>query len=361
MNKEQKESLDSEEEEEEEDTESSTYEIPEGTLVGNFEIIEMIGGGGYGDIYEVKDPKTEIHYAMKIEYLDAEKRGISTEIKILKELQSSHSFPTFIESGKFEDFKYLVMELLGPSLSLLRRSVPTKKLSSFTYLTLGSGMINCIRDLHKLGFIHRDIKPGNFLVRPDKENPICLIDFGLSRSYIDPETGQHKPPREDPGYTGTVRYASLHAHDEFELSRRDDMISWFYSMVELAKGKLPWPGSDDKEETIRLKRTMTIEEICTEMPPEFISIYDHIINLKYEQAPNYDLIITYLNKALSRENIDKSLMDWENLDSEEIHDISSIPLKSKKVEKVEEEDRKKPPSSESSKGVDGKGGCCTIC
>ena len=203
MNQEQKSNTDSDQqEEEEEDTESSTYEIPEGTIVGNFEIIEMIGEGGYGDIYEVKNPQTQMHYAMKIEYLDAEKRGISTEIKILKDLQSSNLFPVFVESGKNDDFKYLVMELLGPSLSLLRRSVPTKKLSSFTYLTLGASMINCIRDLHKLGYIHRDIKPGNFLIRPDKKNPICLIDFGLSRSYIDPETGLHKPPRES--YQGVM-------------------------------------------------------------------------------------------------------------------------------------------------------------
>ena len=356
MNQEQKDNpYSDQQEEEEEETESSTYEIPEGTIVGNFEIIEMIGEGGYGDIYEVKDPRTQVHYAMKIEYLDAEKRGISTEIKILKELQSSHSFPAYIESGKFEDFKYLVMELLGPSLSLLRRSIPSKKLSRFTYLTLGTSMIDCIRDLHNLGFIHRDIKPGNFLVRPEKKNPICLIDFGLSRSYIDPVTGMHKAPREDPGYTGTVRYASLHAHDEIELSRRDDMISWFYSMVELAKGKLPWPGSEDKELTIQLKRTLTIEEVCTEMPSEFISIYNHINSLTYEEPPNYDLIISLLNQALSHENIGKSLLDWENLNSEEIQEISSIPLK------TSNDDEKELASSSSSHGVNGKGGCCTIC
>lgn len=355
MNTEQNNNPNNDQQEIDDDSETSSDEIPEGTIVGNFEIIEMIGEGGYGDIYEVKDPQTEIHYAMKIEYLDAEKRGINTEIKIMKELQSSHSFPTFIDSGKFDDFKYLVMELLGPSLSLLRRSVPSKKLSSYTYLTLGSSMVNCLRDMHKLGYIHRDVKPGNFLIRAEKKDPICLIDFGLSRQYIDPETGFHKPPRDDPGYTGTVRYASLHAHDEMELSRRDDMISWFYSMVELAKGKLPWPGSDNKEETIRLKRTLTVEEICTGMPQEFIPIYRHISMLGYEDTPDYELIILYLNQALSKENTSKTVLDWEKLNSEEIQEISSIPLTTK------EDEPKKKETSNNASGSEGKGGCCTIC
>ena len=154
------------------------------------------------------------------------------------------------------------------------------------------------------------------------------------------------------------------------------MISWFYSMIELAKSKLPWPGSDDKEETIRLKRTLAIEEICTEMPNEFISIYNHIIGLQYEDSPDYDLIISYLNQALSRENIEKSLMDWEQLNSEEIQEISSIPLttnedKAKNKDKAKDKDKtktknknknaNKKDNSESTDGMNGKGGCCTIC
>lgn len=263
---------------------------------------------------------------MKIEYLDAPKQGINLETRVLKSIQQSSLFPQYIDSGSAENFRYLIMELLGPSVSLLRRTMPEKKLSKYTYLNLSIYMIKCIKKLHGFGFVHRDIKPGNFLIRPDKHSPLCLIDFGLSRSYVDPETGFHVQPRAKPGYVGTVRYASLHAHDEEELSRRDDMISWFYSIIEIAIGKLPWPGGSDKDETVRLKRMLTPQELCADLPKEFLTIYKHIISLEHPDAPDYNLYISLINQAIAHEKFKKQIYDWEKLDEDEIMEISSIPF-----------------------------------
>ena len=305
---------------------SSSREIPNGTMVGNYEIIEIIGEGGYGHIYSVLDLEKMTKFAMKVEYFDSDNHGLVLETKILKNIQKSNLFPVYYDSGKTSEFRYLVMELMGPSLSLLRRTLPEKKLGKYTLLTLAGHMVRCIQKLHKFGYVHRDIKPGNFLIRPIKDSPIVLIDFGLSRRYIDKKTGKHKPPREDPGYTGTVRYASLNAHDELELSRRDDLISWFYSMIELANSKTPWPGSDDKKLTISMKREMSPEEICEGLPSEFLQIYKHIMSLKYEDEPDYNLIYTLLKKGIKREKFDKKVYDWQTLSKEELKDISSIPL-----------------------------------
>ncbi|KAG8170505.1 hypothetical protein JTE90_016399 [Oedothorax gibbosus] len=59
-------------------------------------------------------------------------------------------------------FDYLAMELLGPSLSELRRSQPHRKFSLSTTLRLGEMMLRCIRAIHRAGYVHRDVKP----VRP---------------------------------------------------------------------------------------------------------------------------------------------------------------------------------------------------
>lgn len=62
-------------------------------------------------------------------------------------------------------FDYLAMELLGPSLSELRRKQPERKFSLSTTLRLGEMMLKCIQALHKTGYVHRDIKPVSFCVQ----------------------------------------------------------------------------------------------------------------------------------------------------------------------------------------------------
>lgn len=323
--------------------------IPKGTRIGDFEFIQLIGEGGYGKIYDIVKTGFDDHYAIKIEDLSTHKIGLQREIRILKECQVPYKFPQFIESGITADFRFLIMELLGPSLSQISRFLPERSFSKYTVLHVGIHMIECIRALHNKGYVHRDIKPSNFLVRPDRHNPICIIDFGLARKYIS-ETGEMKPPRNKPGYTGTLRYASINAHEENELSRKDDLISWFYTMIELSTGSLPWPGSDDKLKTIKIKKNIQAQELCKSMVPEFTEIYNMISSLNFEDEPNYDGIIDLLKLSINNQNFVLHMYDWERLNRNDIAKISVIPL-----------DMKGAPSSETEKDHDlNENGCCNI-
>ena len=73
--------------------------------------------------------------------------------------------------------------------------------------------ISRIEYIHSKNFIHRDVKPDNFLMGLGKKgNLIYVIDFGLAKKYRDARTHQHIPYRENKNLTGTARYASINTH-----------------------------------------------------------------------------------------------------------------------------------------------------
>ena len=79
--------------------------------------------------------------------------------------------------------------------------------------TLVHPQINRIEYIHSKNFIHRDVKPDNFLMGLGKKgNLVYIIDFGLAKKYRDARTHQHIPYRENKNLTGTARYASINTH-----------------------------------------------------------------------------------------------------------------------------------------------------
>ncbi|KAK8893554.1 hypothetical protein M9Y10_021977 [Tritrichomonas musculus] len=343
------------------DEERKVFE--QGKKIGAYTIIRLIGQGGYGDIYEVSHQRDDDDeernnsntniFAMKVEHISSPKQALSYEKNILKELKGSHFFPHLYYYGIEMSFHYLVMDLLGPSLSNTRRELAKHRFSLFTTLRLSVFMLQCIQNFHKRGYVHCDIKPGNFLLRShlvhyieesDEKNekakakrktsklslmmtdsPIVLIDYGLSRQFIDPNTNSPFPDRRLGGFVGTTKYASLNIHQGFDTSPRDDLASWIYSTVEMIDGKLPWSKTNDLKKTKFLKTVIPAGKLLESLPSQFIEIYSHVKGLSYEDTPNYDFIYNLLNEAIMKIGDPKTEpFDWEQFDQEKIHSFSAI-------------------------------------
>lgn len=124
----------------------------------------------------------------------------------------SHSHLVCYRYGQERDYNVLVMDLLGPSLEDLFNFCG-RRFTMKTVLMLADQMIGRIEFVHNKNFIHRDIKPDNFLMGIGRHcNKLFLIDFGLAKKYRDGRTRQHIQYREDKNLTGTARYASINAH-----------------------------------------------------------------------------------------------------------------------------------------------------
>uniref|UniRef100_A0A914MPD8 Protein kinase domain-containing protein n=1 Tax=Meloidogyne incognita TaxID=6306 RepID=A0A914MPD8_MELIC len=183
---------------------------------------------------------------------------------------------------------------------------------------------NAIRELHEVcGFISRDIKAGNFVTgqtTSDDIRNIYLIDFGLCRKYKD-ANNNIVAARPDVGWRGTTRYGSRSAHLHQDLARRDDVESWFYMIVEMTKGSLPWSAERDRAAVYKSKLAAlsNLDDFLNGCPQGYRELIGPIIKLNFGDAPAYKEMGRVLERIITEQGIDKKgKMDWELAEEPEV-------------------------------------------
>uniref|UniRef100_A0ABI7WHM4 non-specific serine/threonine protein kinase n=1 Tax=Felis catus TaxID=9685 RepID=A0ABI7WHM4_FELCA len=228
--------------------------------------------------------------------------------------------PTIRWCGAEGDYNVMVMELLGPSLEDLFNFC-SRKFSLKTVLLLADQMISRIEYIHSKNFIHRDVKPDNFLMGLGKKgNLVYIIDFGLAKKYRDARTHQHIPYRENKNLTGTARYASINTHLGIEQSRRDDLESLGYVLMYFNLGSLPWQGlkaatKRQKYERISEKKMSTpIEVLCKSYPSEFATYLNFCRSLRFDDKPDYSYLRQLFRNLFHRQGFSYDyVFDWNML------------------------------------------------
>lgn len=164
--------------------------------------------------------------------------------------------------------------------------------------------------MHRKTFIHRDIKPGNFLIgRGKNEKLVYIIDFGLSNRYINPANDAHINYKTGKKLIGTPSYASVNTLSGLEQSRRDDLESLGYLILYLLKGHLPWQGieaatkEEKHEKVLDLKTSIPIPVLCEGVPKEIADYMNYCRDLKFTEAPCYQKLVKSFRDLMINEGI----------------------------------------------------------
>ncbi|CDW72457.1 caseine kinase 1 [Stylonychia lemnae] len=230
-------------------------------------------------------------------------RNINQIIQSRNHLGNEMPIPKYYDHGSTSGTPYLIMQYFSTTLEdFFYKNVSNP--NGLSFYQIAEMMFESIKQLHDLGYLHRDIKPDNFSVQ---NNKICLIDFGSSIQYTN-QYGEHIPEQRNRQIRGSHALASISTQQGIEASRRDDYISAAYTLLLLRHKTLPWY----KQELGQLNQQqikIMIDEKTTALkqPPKskedkvIFSILDYLYQHDFGEEPDLLYIQNELFNNLERQ------------------------------------------------------------
>ena len=213
------------------------------SVLGNFRILEHLGGGGMGSVFLALDPRNNLKVALKVIHAGAVFQGLhqrfQREISIIRQLDHP-GIVRLYEAGMQEaeggDVAYLAMEYIqGRPLDRYCEETPFNLRQR---LKLLAQIAQAVAHAHERGIVHRDLKPANILV--DEEGRPRVLDFGVSRIFQPSET-LHTLTIEGSHLIGTIKYMSPEMAQGAEANTASDIYALGLIIHTTLTGHFPYP------------------------------------------------------------------------------------------------------------------------
>lgn len=269
-------------------------------IIGNYKLTAKLGSGAFAKVFRAECLSSHREVALKIGKTDM----VTThEVNVMESLQGFEGFPVLYEAKTYKALRFIAMELLGCS-AAERFRASGKHITAASTVEIVTQGIDRLRSLHKVGYIHRDIKPQHLLYGNESQK-LYLMDFGLAAqpSYTSTLLNGARSVK----MVGNARFIGINAHLTPDHSQADDIESMVYVALYFMCGSLPWDPlfeeAGDQWMTIRDAKNGFLNKGCPGFPHCIQEALVYLRSLRHSAKPDYEFVKSKIEELQITEQV----------------------------------------------------------